>query len=75
MRASMLLLATCLAHGMALAGDAEDIAAATRALSDPDAKVREHAASALWKKEKAAAPAKAALVKALDDPSPAIAIR
>ena len=67
--------AACLVAPLAIAGEAEDIAAAARALSDPDAKVRQDAASALWKKEKAAAPAKAALVKALDDPSPAVVIR
>ena len=75
MRIASFLLAACLAAPAAFADDAEDIAAATRALSDPDAKVREKAASALWNKEKAAAPAKSALVKALDDPSPSVAIR
>jgi len=71
----LMMAAVLLASRLAAAGDAEDVAAAARALSDPDAKVRQEAASALWKKEKAAAPAKAALAKALDDPSPAVAIR
>jgi len=75
MRFVPLLVAACLVAPVAIADEAEDIAAAARALSDPDAKVRQDAASMLWKKEKAAAPAKAALVKALDDPSPAVAIR
>jgi len=75
MRIAFFLVAACLAAPSCLAGDAEDIAAAAQSLSDPDAKVREKAASALWNKEKAAAPAKAALVKALDDPSPSVAIR
>ena len=70
-----LLAAACVAAGFAVAGDAEDIASSVRALSDPDAKVREKAASTLWDKEKRAAPAKEALVKALDDPSPSVAIR
>jgi len=75
MRFAPFLLAACLVAPVAIAGEAEDIARAARALSDPDAKVRQDAASALWKREKAAAPAKAALVKALDDPSPAVVIR
>jgi HEAT repeat protein len=74
-RPHALLLAACLAAGGAAAGEADDMAAAARALSDPDAKVRERAASELWAREKAASPAKAALVKALDDPSPSVAIR
>jgi len=73
MRTLPLLLCACLLAPLAFGDD--DVASAARALSDPDAKVRERAASALWKKEKDAAPAKAALVKALDDPSPAVAIR
>lgn len=72
---SALVLAACLLAAPAFAGEADDIAAAARSLSDPDAKVREKAASALWAKEKGAAPAKAELVKALDDPSPSVAIR
>ena len=74
-RLRLLAMAACLAAQLALAGDAEDVAASARALSDPDAKVREKAADALWDKEKRAEPAKAELVKALDDPSPSVAIR
>jgi hypothetical protein len=40
------------------------------ALSDRDAKVRQAAASALWKSEKASEPARAQLLAALDDPDP-----
>ena len=73
----MRALLTCLAlaASSAFAADADEVATAARALSDPDAKVRQEAASLLWKKEKAAAPARDALLKALDDPSPAVAIR
>ena len=39
MRFVPLLLAACLVAPVAIAGEAEDIAAAARALSDPDAKV------------------------------------
>ena len=73
MRAFLACLA--LAASSAFANDADEVAAAARALSDPDAKVRQEAASLLWKKEKAAEPARAALLRALDDPSPAVAIR
>lgn len=75
MRWRVFLAAASLAARAAFAGEAEDIAAYARALSDPDAKVREKAAGALWSTEKAAMPAKAELMKALDDPSPSVAIR
>lgn len=48
---------------------------AITALSDADARVRAAAADALWKSEKAAAPARANLLKALDDASPEVAVR
>ena len=47
--------------------DPESIAALAGALSDPDAKVRQAAASGLWRIEKAAEPARPQLMKALDD--------
>src|SRR5687768_4952224 len=46
------------------------VAALGAALSDREARVREAAASGLWKSEKAAEPARAQLEKALDDPDP-----
>jgi len=49
-------------------------AALGAALSDPDVRVREAAASALWKSEKNAEPAREQLMKALDDPAPQVAI-
>jgi HEAT repeat protein len=49
-------------------------AALGAALSDPDVRVREAAAAALWKSEKNAEPARAQLMTALDDPSPQVAI-
>ena len=50
--------------------DAESIAALTQALADPEARVRQEAASGLWSSEKAAEPARAALQALLDDPDP-----
>ena len=50
--------------------DPESIAALAGALSDPDAKVRQAAASGLWRIEKAAEPARPQLMKALDDADP-----
>lgn len=74
-RTALLLFAALAISLPTAADDAAEVNAAIRALSDPDANVRRDAASALWGKEKAAAPAREALVKALDDPSPAVAIR
>ncbi len=51
------------------------VAALGRALSDPDARVREAAASGLWQIEKDAEPARAQLLKALDDPDPNVVAR
>jgi HEAT repeat protein len=45
------------------------------ALADPDSRVRAAAAGALWKSGKASEPARAHLMQALDDPSPAVVIR
>ena len=45
------------------------------ALADPDSRVRAAAAGALWKSGKASEPARAHLLQALDDPSPAVVIR
>ena len=50
--------------------DAASIAALGRALSDPDARVREAAASGLWRIEKDAEPVRAQLLTALEDPDP-----
>ncbi len=51
------------------------VEALAKALSDPDASVREAAASALWETGKDAAAAKPALEKALDDPVAAVVAR
>ena len=51
------------------------IVALDAALGDPDARVRAAAAGALWKSARAAEPARAGLVKALDDPAPPVVIR
>ena len=48
--------------------DADAIEALARALTDPEARVRQAAAGALWKSEKASAAAKPALQRALQDP-------
>ena len=48
----------------------ETIAALAKALSDPDARVREAAASGLWESDEASKPAEPQLLKALDDPDP-----
>jgi len=53
----------------------EAVAALAKALSDPDASVREAAASSLWKTGKAAAAAKPDLEKALGDPVAAVVAR
>ncbi|MEO8432111.1 MAG: HEAT repeat domain-containing protein [Acidobacteriota bacterium] len=53
----------------------EAVAALAKALSDPDASVREAAASALWKTGKPAAAAKPELQRALDDREAAVAAR
>ncbi len=53
----------------------EAVAALAKALSDPDASVREAAASSLWKTGKAASAAKPELQKALDDPVAAVVAR
>lgn len=50
--------------------DAESIGYVTKALSDPDARVREAAADGLWGLEKDAEPARAQLIATLDDPDP-----
>src|SRR5688572_5936981 len=50
--------------------DAESIAALTNALKDPEARVRMEAAGGLWKSEKAAEPAREALVATLEDADP-----
>jgi len=55
--------------------DPESIAALAGALSDSDAKVRQAAASGLWRSEKAAGPARPQLMKALDDPDPDVVSR
>lgn len=55
--------------------DPDSVAALGRALSDPDARVRQAAASGLWRIEKDAEPARAQLVKALDDADPNVAAR
>ena len=51
------------------------IKALDAALADPDSRVRAAAAGALWKSGKASEPARAHLMQALDDPSPAVVIR
>ena len=51
------------------------IKALDAALADPDSRVRAAAAGALWKSGKASEPARAHLLQALDDPSPAVVIR
>ncbi len=51
------------------------VAALAKALSDPDATVRQAAASALWETGKDAAAAKPELEKALDDPVAAVVAR
>jgi HEAT repeat protein len=51
------------------------IQALDAALADPDSRVRAAAAGALWKSGKASEPARARLLQALDDPSPAVVIR
>ena len=51
------------------------IQALDAALADPDSRVRSAAAGALWKSGKASEPARAHLLQALDDPSPAVVIR
>jgi HEAT repeat protein len=53
----------------------EAVAALAKALSDPDASVRQAAASALWKTGKAAAAAKPELQKTLGDPEAAVVAR
>src|SRR6185369_443431 len=55
--------------------DKESIGYVTRALSDPDGRVRETAASGLWRIEKDAEPARAQLTAALDDPNPNVVAR
>jgi HEAT repeat protein len=55
--------------------DKDSIGHVTRALSDPDARVRETAASGLWSIEKDAEPARAQLTAALDDPDPNVVAR
>ena len=55
--------------------DKESIGYVTRALSDPDARVRETAASGLWRIEKDAEPARAQLMAALDDANPNVVAR
>jgi HEAT repeat protein len=50
--------------------DAESIAALTNALRDPEPRVRMEAAGGLWKSEKAAEPAREALMATLDDADP-----
>jgi HEAT repeat protein len=63
------------AKGLSGRKDPESIAALAGALSDPDAKVRQAAASGLWRIEKAAEPARPQLMKALDDPDPDVVSR
>ena len=53
----------------------EAVAALAKALSDPDAGVRQAAASALWDTGKAAVAAKPELTKALGDPEAAVVAR
>ena len=53
----------------------DSIIALAAALADPDPRVRAAAADALWKSEKFAEPARSALLKALDDSSPEVAVR
>lgn len=55
--------------------DFDVIAALGVALADPDARVRAAAAGSLWSAGKAAEPARASLMKALDDPAPAVVVR
>ncbi len=55
--------------------DPESVMALAGALSDRDAEVRFTAASGLWRVEKAAAPARPQLLKALDDPDPDVVAR
>ena len=59
--------------GGSKAGDV--ITALGAALSDVDPRVRTAAAAALWKSEKSAEPARAQLLKALDDPLPEVVIQ
>jgi HEAT repeat protein len=55
--------------------DLDVIAALGAALSDPDARVRAAAAGSLWSAGKAAEPARGNLLKALEDPAPAVVVR
>ena len=55
--------------------DLDVIAALGVALADPDARVRAAAAGSLWSAGQAAEPARANLVRALEDSSPAVVVR
>ncbi len=51
------------------------VTALDAALADPDSRVRAAAAGALWKTGKASEPARANLIKALDDSAPQVVVR
>ncbi len=63
------------AHWLGGRKQPEAVAALAKALSDPDASVRQAAASALWDTGKDAVAAKPELEKALDDPVAAVVAR